>query len=212
MILGRSISARRRRYSVFIRVLMYVSTAVTSALVLFLVGYVLYNGAANLSWQLVSTKPSYLSGTIGILPDILNTVYIVVATLLLVLPLGVGAANGVCITGAGAGTTGAGALGAVSNGGRSKSSASTVTGLTGADGAAAGETGAAIFVSAALPPANSSSGLLILSDFLRKKPPVGFFLMTRSSPSSGMSMAASGESNRVWLVCLASVFWASWWT
>ena len=92
MTLGRSISARRRRYSVFIRGLMYVSAAVTSALVLLLVGYVLYNGAANLSWQLVSTKPSYLSGTIGILPDILNTVYIVVATLLLVLPLGVGAA------------------------------------------------------------------------------------------------------------------------
>ena len=92
MTLGRSISARRRRYSVFIRALMYFSAAVTSALVLFLVGYVLCNGAANLSWQLVSTKPSYLSGTIGILPDILNTVYIVVATLLLVLPLGVGAA------------------------------------------------------------------------------------------------------------------------
>lgn len=88
--------------------------------------------------------------------------------------LGAGAANGVCVMGAGVGTTGAGALGAVSNGGRLKSSASTVTGLTGADGAAAGETGAALFVSAALPPANSSSGLLILSDFLRKKPPVGF--------------------------------------
>lgn len=117
--------------------------------------------------------------------------------------LGAGAANGVCVMGAGVGTTGAGALGAVSNGGRLKSSASTVTGLTGADGAAAGETGAALFVSAALPPANSSSGLLILSDFLRKKPPVGFFLMTRSSPSSGMSMAASG----VWTGALRRGTW-----
>ena len=46
----------------------------------------------NISWELLSTKPSYLSGRIGILPDILNTLYVVVATLLIVLPLGVGAA------------------------------------------------------------------------------------------------------------------------
>ena len=49
-------------------------------------------GIPNLSWEFVSTKPSYLSGNIGILPDILNTVYIVIITLLIVIPLGVGAA------------------------------------------------------------------------------------------------------------------------
>ena len=71
---------------------MWLATALTGALTLFLVGYVLIQGIPNLSWEFLSTKPSYLSGTIGILPDILNTVYIVIATLLIVLPLGVGAA------------------------------------------------------------------------------------------------------------------------
>ena len=71
---------------------MYVCTALTAALVLFLFGYVLINGIPNISWELLSTKPSYLTQQIGILPDILNTVYIVLATLIIVLPLGVGAA------------------------------------------------------------------------------------------------------------------------
>ena len=71
---------------------MIVCTALTAALVLFLMGYVLINGIPNISWELLSTKPSYLTERIGILPDILNTVYIVLATLVIVLPLGVGAA------------------------------------------------------------------------------------------------------------------------
>ena len=71
---------------------MMLCTALTAALVLFLLGYVLVNGLPNISWELLSTKPSYLTGRIGILPDILNTLYIVLATLVLVLPLGVGAA------------------------------------------------------------------------------------------------------------------------
>lgn len=71
---------------------MIASTALTAALVLFLFGYVLINGIPNITWEFLSTKPSYLTGRIGILPDILNTVYIVLATLIVVLPLGVGAA------------------------------------------------------------------------------------------------------------------------
>lgn len=74
------------------RVLMGISVSITCALVIFLIGYVLWKGIPNVSWELLSTKPSYLSGRIGILPDILNTVYVVAATLVFVLPLGVGAA------------------------------------------------------------------------------------------------------------------------
>ena len=74
------------------RALMWLAAGITAALTLFLVGYVLLRGVPNLSWEFLSTKPSYLSGSIGILPDILNTVYIVIATLLIVIPLGVGAA------------------------------------------------------------------------------------------------------------------------
>lgn len=73
-------------------VLMITATALTVALVLFIVGYVLVNGIPNITWELLSTKPSYLNDRVGILPDILNTIYIVIATLIVVLPLGVGAA------------------------------------------------------------------------------------------------------------------------
>ena len=66
--------------------------ATQQALALFLVIYVLAKGLPNLSWRLLSTAPSYLTGEIGILPDLLNTLYIVMATLVVVLPLGVGAA------------------------------------------------------------------------------------------------------------------------
>ena len=83
----------KRNVSVWaMRVFMWLAVGITAALTLFVVGYVLIKGFPNLSWQFLSTKPSYLSGNIGILPDILNTVYIVIATLLIVVPLGVGAA------------------------------------------------------------------------------------------------------------------------
>ena len=74
------------------RILMCLAAAVTAALTLFIVGYVLIQGVPHLSWEFVSTKPSYLTESIGILPDILNTVNIVIATLVVVIPLGVGAA------------------------------------------------------------------------------------------------------------------------
>lgn len=83
---------KRTFYVGFMRGAMIVCTTLTMALVLFLMGYVLVNGIPNITWELLSTKPSYLAGRIGILPDILNTVYIVLATLIIVLPLGVGAA------------------------------------------------------------------------------------------------------------------------
>lgn len=82
----------RKLYIVCLRGLMIASTALTAALVLFLFGYVLINGIPNITWEFLSTKPSYLTERIGILPDIVNTVYIVLATLIVVLPLGVGAA------------------------------------------------------------------------------------------------------------------------
>ena len=86
------ISRSRNLFLWTVRGGMYAATALTGLLTLFIVGYVLIQGIPNLSWEFLSTKPSYLSGNIGILPDILNTVYIVIATLLIVIPLGVGAA------------------------------------------------------------------------------------------------------------------------
>ena len=86
------INAKRKIKALLLRALCTVSAAFTCALVLFLLVYILAKGIPNISWELLSTKPSYLSGKIGILPDILNTVYIIVATLVFVLPLSVGAA------------------------------------------------------------------------------------------------------------------------
>lgn len=89
---NRKISGGRKAYIVLMRVLMGIAVTLTSALVIFLIVYVLAKGLPNVTWKLLSTKPSYLTDSIGILPDILNTLYIVAATLLIVLPLGVGAA------------------------------------------------------------------------------------------------------------------------
>ena len=88
----KAISGGRRAYILFMRILMGAAAVITAALVLFLIAYVLVKGLPNVSWTLLSTAPSYLSDRIGILPDLLNTLYIVIATLLIVLPLGVGAA------------------------------------------------------------------------------------------------------------------------
>ena len=83
---------KRKLYIGLMKFLMGISITITCGLVLFMIGYVLYRGVPNISWKLVSTSPSYLDDNIGILPDILNTLYIVIATLVIVLPLGVGAA------------------------------------------------------------------------------------------------------------------------
>ena len=89
---GKNISRKRRIYIGVMKTLMGIAAVLTSSLVLFLIVYVFVKGVPNISWELLSTEPSYLSERIGILPDILNTIYIVLATLVFVLPLGVGAA------------------------------------------------------------------------------------------------------------------------
>ncbi len=83
---------KRKVYIQTMRGLMFISVAFTAGLACFLVAYVLYKGLPNITWELLSGQPSYLSGKIGILPDILNTLYIIFTSLLIVLPLGVGAA------------------------------------------------------------------------------------------------------------------------
>lgn len=90
--LSNQISKKRKIYIGTLKTLMMLSVILTSALVLFLMIFVFAKGIPNISREFLSTAPSYLTERIGILPDILNTVYIVIATLAIVLPLGVGAA------------------------------------------------------------------------------------------------------------------------
>ena len=85
-------SARRRAWGGAMKGLMVLCAALTCALAAFLILYVLAKGIPNLSWKLLTTKPSYLEETIGILPDIISTVCMVLTTLAVVLPLGVCAA------------------------------------------------------------------------------------------------------------------------
>lgn len=90
--LKQPLSAKRKRYESLMKGIMRGSVILMVSLVLFLILYIFSKGLPHVTWKLLTTKPSYLSGAIGILPDILNTVYIVLATLVIVLPLGVGAA------------------------------------------------------------------------------------------------------------------------
>lgn len=86
------ISAKRRAYIGTMRALMWGCTLLTAALVVFMIVYVMAKGLPNINLKMLTSKPSYLTNTIGILPDILNTLYLIVATLVVVLPVGVGAA------------------------------------------------------------------------------------------------------------------------
>lgn len=88
----KELSASRKAYKYIMLALCYLCIAVVIGLTAFMIIYVLVRGLPNITWPLVSTSPSYLRGTIGILPDIMNTIYIVIATLVFVLPIGVGAA------------------------------------------------------------------------------------------------------------------------
>ena len=83
---------RRKVYDRTLKVLMYLCAGITCALLIFLIGYIFYRGVGSVSWELLTTQSSYRNDTIGILPYILNTVYIILVSMVIVLPLGVGAA------------------------------------------------------------------------------------------------------------------------
>jgi len=83
---------KRKLWNRAVRVGVYTASMLTAALLVGLIGYILYRGLPNLSWQLVSTQTSYIRDTIGILPNLVNTVYIILVAMAIALPLGVGAA------------------------------------------------------------------------------------------------------------------------
>lgn len=83
---------RRRAFVVLCETGMYFAAGITAALLVFLIGYIFVKGLPNITWELLTTASSTLKGTTGILPNLVNTLYIIVLTLIVVLPLGVGAA------------------------------------------------------------------------------------------------------------------------
>ncbi|MGI6737458.1 MAG: phosphate ABC transporter permease PstA [Anaerovoracaceae bacterium] len=68
-----------------------VCAALTIILLVFIIGYIFVRGIPNLTWEMISTETSYLTGRIGILPNILNTLYIICVTMVIAIPLSVGA-------------------------------------------------------------------------------------------------------------------------
>ena len=86
------LSQSRKAWGVLMKTLCFISIAIVTVLTGFMLVYVFYKGLPEITWPLLSTSPSYLRHTIGILPDIMNTIYVVIATLVMVLPIGVGAA------------------------------------------------------------------------------------------------------------------------
>ena len=89
---GCTMSLNRRVYDRGMRSLLWLSAGITCALLVFLMGYILWRGIPQLSWQFLTSSESVLKGTLGILPAICNTLYVVCVTLCIALPLGVGAA------------------------------------------------------------------------------------------------------------------------
>lgn len=90
--LTKKLPKKRRLYILIMRALMALAVIITAALVLFIIGYVGAKGLRHISWRFLTTGVNYLNNSIGILPNILNTLYVIFATLAIVLPLGVGAA------------------------------------------------------------------------------------------------------------------------
>ena len=92
MVEMKPLSGRRKAYDRILRILLYFCALLVCALLVFIIGYVFVRGLPHVSWSFLTTETSYIKDTIGILPHITNTVYLVVGTLLITLPLGVGAA------------------------------------------------------------------------------------------------------------------------
>ena len=90
--MDRNLSPRRRAYDLTMRSLVWLCTGLTCALLLFLIGFIFYRGFPGVTWDFLSGTSSYIKDTIGILPNILNTLYIILLAMAIVLPLGVGAA------------------------------------------------------------------------------------------------------------------------
>lgn len=86
------ISKKRKLKIAFLNTLVYLSAGIIVLMLISIIGYILYRGIPNLSLEFLTTTPSLINDKTGILPNILNTVYIILMTLVIVVPLGIGAA------------------------------------------------------------------------------------------------------------------------
>ena len=86
------LSGKRKVYDRTLRFFLYLCAGITCALLVFLIGYIFYKGLPHINLSFLTSQSSYLNDTIGILPNIVNTIYVIVVALIFILPIGVGAA------------------------------------------------------------------------------------------------------------------------
>lgn len=86
------ISKKRKIKCFVLNCLMYITAEIICIILLGIIGYILFRGIPHITIELLVNKPSLLRDTIGILPNILNTFYLILITLIIVLPIGVGSA------------------------------------------------------------------------------------------------------------------------
>mgnify|MGYP002294003146 CR=1 FL=1 len=82
----------RKLREIFLKAALIAAAVITGGILLFLIGIILKRGLPQLSWSFLTTATSYLAGTTGILPNICNTLYLILIAMGAALPLGVGAA------------------------------------------------------------------------------------------------------------------------
>ena len=87
-----STATTRRAKDALLTALVYGSGAVVCLVLALIIGYIFFRGVPGITAELLTTQSSYVHDTIGILPNILNTLYIVLVAMVIVIPLGVCAA------------------------------------------------------------------------------------------------------------------------
>lgn len=85
-------STKRRVWNTVVRSLIWICVAATVALLVGLIGYIMIRGLPYVTWELLSTQRSALKDTIGILPNIIFTLYLILTTLIIAMPIGIGGA------------------------------------------------------------------------------------------------------------------------
>ena len=82
----------RKARDLSLKFCMKLCAGITCLILLGIIGYLLYRGIPGISGEFLTTQTSYIKDTVGILPNILNTLYLILLVMLIVVPLGVGAA------------------------------------------------------------------------------------------------------------------------
>lgn len=83
---------KKKPYDVILSALIYLSAAFAVILLIGILLYVFFKGMGVIGWKFLTTQPSALAGTFGIAGNIVNTLYVVVITILIATPIGIGSA------------------------------------------------------------------------------------------------------------------------